>query len=265
MLILDLEDAVSPEAKDEARSIATAVVRERPYGDREVLLRVNGLDTGWGSSDLEAAVAAAPDGILVPKVTGAVDIARVDNALNDADAPAHLGLWVMIEMPLAILNIKEIAAMANTSRLSGLVMGTNDLAKEAGIHPTNDRAGFQVALSLSLMAARAYGLAAIDGVYNDIKTQSGLVSECEQGRILGFDGKTLVHPSQIEACNQAFTPDPDAVRHAKSVIAAFSEPANVGKGVLTVDGRMVELLHLEQARRLVSLSEAIDRMTPPAP
>ncbi|KCZ59528.1 HpcH/HpaI aldolase/citrate lyase family protein, partial [Hyphomonas chukchiensis] len=167
------------------------------------------------------------------------------------------GLWVMIEMPLAILNIQEIAEAAHRTRLTTFVMGTNDLAKEYRARPTPDRLAFQTALGLSMAAARAYGLIAIDGVYNDIKNEPGLIDECEQGRTLGFDGKTLIHPSQLEATNRIFAPSPHDVEQAKAVIEAFADPENAGKGVLKVNGKMTELLHLDEARRTVEMDAAI--------
>jgi citrate lyase subunit beta/citryl-CoA lyase len=257
MLILDLEDAVAPEAKAEARQVILDAVNERAYGAREVVIRINGLDTQWGHDDLKMAVSAKPDGILVPKVISGEQVLELEKALSDAGAPVDLSLWVMIEMPLAILNIQEIAAAAQHSRLTGFVMGTNDLAKEFNAIPTADRSAFQVPLGLALAAARAYGLVAIDGVYNDIKNEEGLVAECEQGRILGFDGKTLIHPAQLEPTNRVFSPDPADVAQAEAVIEAFLQAENQGKGVLKVNGKMVELLHLEQAKRLVAINDAI--------
>jgi len=257
MLILDLEDAVAPDAKAEARDVILSAVSERAYGSREVIIRINGLDTQWGADDLAMAVAAAPDGVLVPKVTSGEQVIEIDQALSKAGASDELGLWVMIEMPLAILNIQAIAAAARQTRLRGFVMGTNDLAKEFNAVPTPDRFAFQVPLALALAAARAYGLVAIDGVFNDIKNEDGLVAECEQGRVLGFDGKTLIHPAQLEPANRVFSPDPADIAHAQAVIEAFDLPENRGKGVIKVNGRMTELLHLEQARRLVAISAAI--------
>ena len=257
MLILDLEDAVAPEAKAEARQVILDAVNERAYGSREVVIRINGLDTQWGLDDLKMAVSAKPAGILVPKVVSGEQVREIDKALSAAGAPEDMGLWVMIEMPLAILNIQEIAAASANSRLTGFVMGTNDLAKEFNAIPTADRFAFQVPLALALAAARAYGLVAIDGVYNDIKNEEGLVAECEQGRVLGFDGKTLIHPAQLESANRVFSPDPADIAHAEAVIEAFSLPENQGKGVIKVNGKMAELLHLEQAKRLVAVNAAI--------
>ncbi|MEM8563580.1 MAG: CoA ester lyase [Pseudomonadota bacterium] len=258
MLILDLEDAVAPDAKVEAREVIQKAVSERAYGSREVIIRINGLDTPWGKDDLAMAVAAAPDGILVPKVVDAEQVGDIDWALSDTGAASDLGLWVMIEMPLAILNIQEIAAASDSSRLCGFIMGTNDLAKEMHAVPTPDRAAFQMPLALALTAARAFGLTAIDGVFNDIKHEQGLEAECEQGRVLGFDGKTLIHPAQIETANRIFSPDPQDVEQAQAIIEAFSQEDNAGKGVIKVNGKMAELLHLEQAQRLVAIQAAIE-------
>jgi len=256
-LILDLEDAVGPEAKIEARSAIAAALAAGGYGKRELVVRMNGLDSEWGPADLEMAVKAGAHAVLAPKVTGARDIERLDAALKKAGAGEGFALWVMIETPLAILNIKEIAAASTGSRLTTFVMGTNDLAKEYRARMTPDRLAFQTALQLSVAAARAYGLIAIDGVYNDIKNEAGFAAECEQGRDLGFDGKTLIHPSQVEACNRVFAPSEADVEQARAVIAAFADPANAGKGVLKVNGKMTELLHLDEAKRTVAMNEAI--------
>ncbi len=258
VLILDLEDAVAPDAKREARTNIAAAVRTGGYGPREVVIRINGLDTEWGADDLAAAVAAGPDAILAPKVMGGRDVQLLSDAMNAAGATDSMALWVMIEMPRAILNIEEIADMAGRTRLAALVMGTNDLAKELRAASTPDRAAFQTALSLSVAAARASGIVAIDGVYNDIQNPDGLQSECQQGRTLGFDGKTLIHPAQLEICNRVFAPSADDVAQAQAVIATFADPGNAGKGVLKVNGQMTEILHLEEARRIVATAEAID-------
>lgn len=258
-LLLDLEDAVAPDAKAEARAAVAGAVQDGGYGSREIIIRINGLDTEWGLDDLKAAVEAGPDGILAPKVIDGGDIDRLDDALSRAGAPGDFQLWVMIEMPKAILNIQDIAEAVGRTRLSAFVMGTNDLAKEYRAQATPDRVAFQHALGATMAAARAYDLLAIDGVFNDIKNEDGLKAECEQGRILGFDGKTLIHPSQIEICNTVFSPDPSDVEQAKAVIDAFADPENAGKGVLKVNGKMTELLHLEEARRLVAVAEAISK------
>jgi citrate lyase subunit beta/citryl-CoA lyase len=260
VLILDLEDAVAPDAKADARESILAAVGDRSYGAREVLVRVNGLDTEWGRDDLEMAVSAGVDGVLVPKITKGKDVRVINRFLNDAGASPSLGLWVMIETPLAILNIRKIARASAKTRLTGFVMGTNDLAKEFNAVATPDRLAFLFSLSAALAAARAYSLAAIDGVYNDIDNHAGLSTECEQGRVLGFDGKTLIHPGQIETANGVFSPGEAELSHARDVIAAFALPENRGKGVISLNGQMVELLHLVQAERLVAIDDAIREM-----
>mgnify|MGYP003630026223 CR=1 FL=1 len=256
-LIFDLEDAVAPDAKVEARAAIQAAVEGGGYDPREIVVRINGLDTEWGADDLKMAAKAGANAILVPKVVSGADIDQLDAALTDAGAAADMGLWVMIEMPLAILNIQEIAAAAQRTRLTTFVMGTNDLAKELRARATPDRLAFQTALGLSIAAARAYGLVAIDGVFNDIKDENGLMDECEQGRTLGFDGKTRIHPSQLDSANRIFAPSPHDVEQAKAVIEAFADPANAGKGVLKVNGKMTELLHLDEARRTVAMDQSI--------
>lgn len=259
-VILDLEDAVAPEAKAEARDTVAAAVESGGYGPREVIIRINGLDTEWGLDDMAAAVAAGPDAILAPKVIDGGDVERLSDAMTRAGAGDEMKLWVMIEMPMALINIADIASAAGRTRLSAFVMGTNDLAKELRARPTPDRIAFQWALGQSVNAARAYGIVAIDGVYNAIGDEAGLRAECQQGADMGFDGKTLIHPSQIETCNTVFAPDPSDVEQARAVIEAFADPANAGKGVIKVNGRMTELLHLEEARRLVAVQDAIDAM-----
>ena len=261
-LILDLEDAVAPDAKAGARETIRDAVADRAYGAREVLVRVNGLDTEWGRDDLAMAVSADVDGVLVPKITKGKDVRAVDRFLEKTGAPAGLGLWVMIEKPLAILNIGKIAKASKKTRLTGLVMGTNDFAKELNAAATTDRLAFRYSMSAALVAARAYRLVAIDGVFNDTGDEAGLLVECEQGRVLGFDGKSLIHPAQIEMANRVFSPGEAELRHARNVVEAFARPENRGKGVISLDGQMVELLHLEQAERLLATDEAIRRMAP---
>lgn len=258
-LIFDLEDAVAPDAKEEARAQVAAATKEGGYGKREIVIRVNGLDTPWGAEDIKAAVAAGPDAILVPKINSPEDVARAEKALAEAGAPASLQLWCMIETPLAMLNIQAIAAAAKNpgARMSVWVMGTNDIAKELRAAHTPDRLPMLTSLGLALLAARAYGLIILDGVYNDIQNAEGFVATCEQGRDMGFDGKTLIHPSQVGPCNTIFAPDPETVEFARKTIAAFELPENKSKGVLKVEGRMVEILHAEIAKRTVAIADAI--------
>jgi citrate lyase subunit beta/citryl-CoA lyase len=258
--ILDLEDAVAPEAKADAREAIRIAVSDGAYGAREIVIRVNGLETEWGQDDLEMAASVGIDGVLVPKIMSGDDICVVDQCLNDAGAVPDLGLWAMIETPLAILNIGEIAAASSDTRLTGFVIGTNDLAKELNAVPTPERRAFIFSLSAALVAARAYYLVAIDGVYNDISNDAGLSAECEQARVLGFDGKSLIHPSQIGTANRVFSPSEAELSHAKAVVEAFALPENRGKGVISLDGKMVELLHLEQAERLIAIDDAIRQM-----
>lgn len=258
-LILDLEDAVAPEAKEAARAQACAAVDAGGYGRREVVIRMNGLETPWGAADLERAAAAAPDAVLVPKVGSGADIARVTERLARAGAPERTRLWAMIETPLAILNIGAIAATASEAgaRLSCLVMGTNDLVKETRADLSKNRRPALYWLSAAVTAARAYGLDVLDGVYNNFKDDEGFRRECLHGRALGFDGKTLIHPDQIGAANEVFAPPEAEVAWARKIIAAFDQPGSKGKGVITVDGRMVEIMHAEMARRTVAIAEAI--------
>lgn len=256
-LIFDLEDAVAPEAKADARAAVAAAMTAGGYGKRELTIRVNALATPWGRDDVKAAAALAPAGVLFPKIDSAADIEAADALLREAGAPATTALWAMIETPKAILNIAEIARAAERTRLSVFVMGTNDLAKDMRAAQTPDRTPFLAALSMSVLAARAWGITPIDGVYNDIQNTEGFAAICRQGLALGFDGKTLIHPSQVEPCNAIFAPPEEEVAWARAVIAAFAAPENAGKGVLKVDGRMTELLHLEQARRTVAIAEAI--------
>ena len=256
-LILDLEDAVAPEAKVEARDRVCNVVKAGGYGPRELIIRVNGQDTEWGKADIKAAAHASPDGILAPKVTSGDDIRWLDEAISETGAPRSLQLWVMIETPLSILNIKEIAAAAKTTRLAGFVMGSNDLIKDFRAEPMPGRENLAACYTLAIAAARAYDILVFDGVYNDIANAEGFAAEARQARAFGFDGKTLIHPSQVEPCNTIFAPAADAVQQSRDVIAAFADPANAAKGVLKVNGKMTELLHLAQAERMVAVAEAI--------
>jgi citrate lyase subunit beta/citryl-CoA lyase len=250
-LILDLEDAVAPDAKELARRQVCDAVRTRGFGSREVIVRINALSTPWGEADLAAATEARPDAILVPKVSRKADLAEVEQRL----ANAQVTLWAMIETPLAILNLAEIGGAGG--RLACFVMGTNDLIKEFRGQHTQDRQNLSAALGLSVAAARAFGLAIVDGVYNDIGNAEGFADACRQGRAYGFDGKTLIHPSQIEPCNGVFAPSPEEVDAARKIIAAFEQPENKGKGAIALDGRMVERLHAEIAQRTVALADAV--------
>jgi citrate lyase subunit beta / citryl-CoA lyase len=259
VLLLDLEDSVAPEVKAEARAQVAAAVKERGYGRREVIVRVNALSTPWGGDDINAAGAASPDGMLAPKVESADQVRTLNAAMNHAGFAKDATLWVMIETPRAILNIAEIAAAARDTRLAVFVLGLNDLAKETRARAGATRAPFFAALSLAVTAARAEGLTAIDGVYNDLADTAGFEAECRQGLDFGFDGKTLIHPSQIDPANTIFAPSADEIARARAVIAAFALPENAGKGVVKVDGRMTELLHLEEAKRIVAVAEAINQ------
>ena len=260
-LILDLEDSVAPEAKPDAREKVIAAVRSGGYGSRELIIRVNAIETPWGADDLKAAAAAGPDAILVPKVSRPGDMVSAAKLLKAYGAPAHTRLWAMMETPLAILNARDIAGVAGDaeSRFSCLVLGTNDLLKESRARALGDRFAIIPWLASSVLAARAFGLDVIDGVYNDFKNEAGFRAECEQGRTLGMDGKTLIHPSQVEPCNQIFSPSDDEVTWSRKVIQAFELPEHKGKGVITVEGRMVERLHLVMAERVVAIAEAIAR------
>ncbi|WP_299321354.1 CoA ester lyase [Parasphingopyxis sp.] len=246
VLILDLEDAVAPREKPAARDQVAEAVKEGGYGPREVVIRVNGADTEWGADDIAMVKAVRPDGVLIPKVSQAADIGF--------GAETELPVWAMIETPLAILNIAEIAA---TPELAAMVMGTNDLAKEMQAKLRQARLGFVTALSMTVMAGRSHGKIVIDGVFNTISDNAGLAAECEQGKAFGFDGKTLIHPDQIEAANRIFAPSRNALQDAEAIIAAFADPENADKGVIDLDGVMVERLHLAEAEKLVAMAEAI--------
>jgi citrate lyase subunit beta/citryl-CoA lyase len=252
VVILDLEDAVAPDAKPQARALAAEAVKAGGFGSREVVIRVNGLDTPWGGQDLRAAVEAQPDAILVPKVSSPEDVAAYEAHLSGRPR-----LWAMIETCASIFRLDGIAAGSASRRLEAWVIGTNDLAKEMRCRPGVGRAPLAGPLSLAVAAGRAQGLAVIDGVYNDIGDAEGLARQCAQGADFGFDGKSLIHPSQIEAANAAFSPAADEVAWARTVVAAFELPENAAKGALKVEGRMVERLHLAEARRVLALAAAI--------
>ena len=260
-IILDLEDAVAPNAKDAAREQVAEAVRAGGFGHREVIIRLNSMDTPWFAPDFDAAIGARPDAILVPKVSTAQQIEMIGTRLLDTHADHHVRLWAMIETPAAIFNIRALAAEAedSESRLAGFVIGTNDLAKETRARLVPGRTPMLPWLSACVLAAHAYGIDVLDGVYNDIADMEGFAAECAQGRDMGFDGKTLIHPSQIEACNAAFSPSAEESAQAHKIIAAFDRPENAGKGVVQIDGRMVERMHADIARRTVAIAEAIAR------
>ena len=251
-LILDLEDAVAPDDKPAARDAACAAARSGEYGNRELTIRVNGLGTQWHDDDLAAAAKAGPDGIVVPKVNSADEVRALVSAIEAGGAPEHTKLWAMVETPEAIFNVREIAAAS--PRLAVLVMGTNDLVKELYAEHVPGRAPLLTSLSLALLAARASGLAILDGVYNDVKNLDGFLAECQQGREMGFDGKTLIHPGQVEGANDTFAPSEQAVEDARGILAAWEARAS---GVVTYNGRMIENLHVESAQRTLSIAQAI--------
>jgi citrate lyase subunit beta/citryl-CoA lyase len=256
VVILDLEDAVAPEAKDEARANAVAAVRAGGFGAREVVIRANGLDTPWGEADLVAIAAAAaearPDAVLIPKVSAPGDLDAVRARLDHA-----VPIWAMIETCAAIFRLEALGAESTNVGVEAWVMGSNDLAKEMRCALTVEREPLMTALTLSLMAARAHGIAILDGVFNEIADADGLARQCAQGAAFGFDGKSLIHPSQVAPANAAFTPQADAVAWARTVVAAFAAPEAAGKGVLKVEGRMVERLHYAEAQRLIGVADAI--------
>ncbi|MFD2234685.1 HpcH/HpaI aldolase/citrate lyase family protein [Phaeospirillum tilakii] len=257
-LILDLEDAVAPDAKEEARRLVVAALAEGGYGGRELLLRVNGLATPWGQADLVAAATAGADAVLIPKVESADMVRQVEAALVAAGAPDSLALWCMIETPRGVLRVAEIAEAS--PRLAGLVMGTSDLAKDLHCAHTPDRQPLVTALGLTLLAARANGLAALDGVHLDLDDELGFEAACRQGRDFGFDGKTLIHPKTIAAANRVFAPSSLELDWSRRIIAAHAEAQAAGRGVVVVDGRLVEQLHVDNARRLVDLAARIGEL-----
>ncbi|MBH0238816.1 HpcH/HpaI aldolase/citrate lyase family protein [Methylobrevis albus] len=260
-LIFDMEDAVAPDAKPEARTIIDAALRDGGYGGREILIRINGLATQWGRDDLAAAVASRPDAVLVPKVSSAEDLERISFEMRRLGAPAEMKVWAMIETPLAILSLREIASFAARpgSRLAGFVLGLNDLAKETGAQFVPGRAPMLPWMMMALAAARAFGLVVLDGVFNDIYDEEGFAAECRQGREFGFDGKTLVHPKQIAPANAAFVPSVEEIEWARVIVDTFNRPENADKSAIKIDGRMVERLHAEMAAKTLLLSDAIRR------
>lgn len=258
-LILDLEDAVAPDAKAAARTQIADAVAAKGFGRREIIIRINGLDTPWWIDDIKMAAKAQPDGIMVPKVSSVADLKMVADRIADMGGGMHIKIWAMIESPRAVLRAPEIAAAGSEAdnRLAGFVIGPNDIARESRIRMVKGRAPMLSLLSQCVLAARAGGIEILDGVYNDFSDLEGFARECEQGRDLGFDGKTLIHPSQIEPCNAAFTPPPDEVARARKIAALFDQPENAGKGAVQMDGQMVERMHMEMAKRTIAIADAI--------
>jgi citrate lyase subunit beta/citryl-CoA lyase len=260
-LILDMEDAVAPEAKELARKQITGALEEGGYGHRELMVRINALSTDWGLDDISAICGAdtAPDAVLIPKISTAADVVEAISAFEAAGCPDTVDMWIMAETPLCILNIAEVAGAH--PRLKGMVMGTSDLSKDTRVRHTPDRLGFITALTLCVYAARAHGLDIIDGVQLDLENDELLRASCEQGRDLGFDGKSLIHPKQIDAANAAFAPDEQEIANSRDIIEAFEQARAEGKGVVVVKGRLVENLHVEEAQRQLALADAIAQMS----
>lgn len=254
-LIFDLEDAVAPDAKPAARAAAVAAANSKTYGKREVLIRANGLDTPWAGGDLAAIATSAADGVVLPKVNGPDDVRLADDMLRKAGAPDHLKLWAMMETPRGILAAAAIAAAG--PRIAGMIIGTADLSKDLHCAHPADRAPMLSALQLCVLAARAYGLFILDGVHVDLDDDVGYAAVCQQGRALGFDGKTLIHPKQVAAANAAFAPSATELERARRIVAAHKEAAAKGQGVTLLDGRLVEVLHVAEAERLMAQAETI--------
>jgi citrate lyase subunit beta/citryl-CoA lyase len=257
--IFDLEDAVAPEAKQVARQQIASAVASRGYGAREILVRINGLDTSWWLEDIGMVARAHPDGIVLPKVQSPDQLKAIADRLGDINADHAIRVWAMIETPLGVLHAEELAAQARDFeiRLTGFIIGPNDIARETRMKMVQGRGPMLPALSHCIFAARAHGIEILDGVYNDFSDTDGFAQECVQARELGFDGKTLIHPAQIEASNAAFTPSPEEVARAKEILAAFEQPENAGRGAIQLGGQMVERLHMELAKRTVAIAEAI--------
>jgi citrate lyase subunit beta/citryl-CoA lyase len=256
-LILDLEDSVAPEEKEAARERVAAAVAAGGFGKREVIIRINGLFTSWGTEDMAMAAKAAPDAVLVPKLNDVHDLANAAQLFLGSGGGSKTRIWAMIETPLSIFNLRDMVASHEANGLDCLVLGTNDLVKEMHGQPSAGRFALVPALSMAVLAARAYGIDVIDGVYNDFKDEVGFRAECEQGRTLGMDGKTLIHPDQVATANAVFSPSEVEIAWARKVVAAFALPENATKGVIKLEGRMVERLHLAMAERIISISEAV--------
>jgi citrate lyase beta subunit len=258
VLIFDLEDAVAPDAKEAARGNVVAAAKSKAYGKREIAIRCNGLGTAWGKADVAAIATSGADAILVPKVESAADVAAIVSLLEASGAPASMAVWAMMETPRGILRADEVAG--SHERLTLFVMGTNDLVKDMRARHTPMRLPMITALGLGMLAARAHGLTILDGVYNDIQDGDGFKEVCRQGLEMGFDGKTLIHPSQVEPCNEVFAPSDAELAMAGKIVTAFKTAQAEGKGVVTVDGRMIENLHVEQAERALALAAAIKEL-----
>ena len=258
-LIFDLEDAVAPEMKDDARGHLAAALRQGGFGRREIIIRINAMETKWANDDIDMVARLAPSAMLVPKISTPGDVMKVAREMREAGVPETTRLWAMMETPLAVLNAGNIASTGAdpASRLSVLVMGVNDLARETRARQTPGRAGMLPWLAMCVAAARAHGVEILDGVYGDIADAPGFRAECEQGRDMGMDGKTLIHPSQIDPCNAVFAPAPDEIAWARKVIAAFELPENAGKGAISLDGKMIERLHADIARRTLAIAGSI--------
>ncbi len=255
VIILDLEDAVAPQAKLDARAAAVAAVRGGGWGPRELVIRVNSLDSAWGADDLAAVAAAGANAVLVPKVSSCDDLRAYNAALSAA--PAATRLWTMIETCAVMPQLDRIAALASATRLAAFVLGTNDLAKDMRAQIKPGRAPFLPILTAAVCAARAHGLIVLDGVCNEFRDCGALTAEAQQGLEFGFDGKSLIHPDQIEPCNAVFSPSAAEIAQAQAIVAAFDHPGHAGKGVIRLEGMMVELLHLAQARRTLAIAAAI--------
>ncbi len=255
VVILDLEDAVAPEAKEDARAAAIAAVHAGGWGRRELVIRVNSLDSPWGAADLAAVAAAGPNAVLVPKVSTPDDLLAYNDAL--AGAPPATRLWTMIETCAVVPELGRLAALKASTRLAAFVLGTNDLAKDMRAQIKPGRAPFMPILSAAVCAARAHGLVVIDGVCNEFRDASVLIAEARQGLEFGFDGKSLIHPDQVEPCNAVFSPSAAELEQARAIVAGFADPGHAGKGAIRLEGMMVELLHLDQARRVLAIAAAI--------
>lgn len=258
-IILDMEDSVAPEQKPLAREQIASAVAAKGFGKREIIIRTNNLESPWWMDDMAMAAKAQPDGILVPKVSSADDVQKIAARLSELKADPSISVWAMIETPIAILRAHEIAAQArdDKTRLAGFIMGPNDIARETRMRMLPGRAAMLPLFTHCIVAARAFGLEILDGPYNDIGDTAGFSRECAQGRDMGFDGKTLIHPGQIDAANAAYTPPPEEVARARKIIGAFDAPENQTKGVVQLDGQMVERLHVEMAKRTIAIADAI--------